>query len=202
MSTPQGSPSASAGESDSAAAIQVSNSYWLVPVLRAVPALAVGLIITFTEDHSARVGLIAFGAFALTSGLITIVGSLRLLLDRVLRGVFLAQGAIAAAAGIAAISLWATGIGVLLLIVTLFTALTGVLELYAGLRSRGITPARDWFTVGGYTAIAAVVFVLIPSDSVLATGLIGVYGMILGVFLVIAGLSLKWATDKPERRTS
>jgi uncharacterized membrane protein HdeD (DUF308 family) len=169
----------------------------MVPVLRAVPAIVVGLVITFTEDHGPRTGLIAFGLFGLVSGAILMVGSLRAITDRVVRGVFITQAAITLIAGTASVLLWEGGIGVLLLIVTVFAALTGVLELYVGLRSRGAAPARDWLTVGSYTAIAAIVFVLIPPDSVLTIGLIGAYAVILGVFLIIAGLSLKWAAEKP-----
>lgn len=195
MSSPQGSP-AQRPPTDGGGA--VARDYWLVPVLRAIPALVVGLIITFLEDHSPRVGLIAFGVFAVISGVVILIGTLRSVTDRVLRGVFIAQATIAALAGTAALVLWQSGIGVLLLIVTVFAALTGVLELYAGLRARPVGPARDWLTVGAYTAVAAIVFVLIPPDSILATGLVGAYGMVLGVFLLIAGLSLKWAADKPE----
>jgi uncharacterized membrane protein HdeD (DUF308 family) len=167
-------------------------------VLRAIPAVVVGIIIAFTEDHSPRVGLISFGVFALVTGIILLGGVKLAPADRVLRGVFIAQGAIAVAAGLAALLLWEAGIGILLLIVTVYAAFTGALEAYAGLRARGSGPSRDWLTVGAYTAVAAVVFVLIPPDPILATGLIGAYGVILGVFLVIAGLSLKWATDKPD----
>jgi uncharacterized membrane protein HdeD (DUF308 family) len=176
----------------------VDLGYWLVPVLRAVPALVVGLVITFSEDHSPRVGLIAFGAFAVVTGVIILAGSLRLIARGAVRGALVTQGVIATVCGIAALALWASGVGVLLLIVTVYTALTGVLEIYAGLRTRGRAPARDWLTVGAYTAAAAIVFVLIPPDSILATGLVGAYGIILGVFLLIAGLSLRWAEEKPE----
>lgn len=177
-------------------------AYWLVPVLRAVPAVAVGLVITFLEDHSSRTGLIAFGAFALATGVVVLIGTIKLLADRVVRGVLIAQGAIAAASGIAALVLWQAGIGVLLFAITVYAALTGVLELYAGLRSRGVAPARDWLTVGAFTAVAAVVFVLIPPDPILTTGLIGAYGVILGVFLMIAGLTLKWDAGKPQQKDS
>ena len=196
MSSTQGSspqPAAPDGVAHGA-----NRSYWLVPVLRAVPAIVVGLGITFTEDHSPRIGLIAFGAFALVTGVIILVGSRRLPQDRVVRGVFVAQGAIAVASGVAAVMLWASGIGVLLLIVTVYAALTGVLELYAGLRLRGAAAARDWLTIGACTAVAAIVFVLTPPDSILVVGLVGAYGIILGVFLLIAGLSLKWAGEKPD----
>jgi hypothetical protein len=47
--------------------------------------------------------------------------------------------------------------------------------------------------VGAFTAIAALVFLLIPPDSLAAVGLLGAYGIVLGVYLAIAGLSLKWA---------
>ncbi|HEU4807923.1 MAG TPA: hypothetical protein VFT01_06635 [Homoserinimonas sp.] len=181
----------------SEAAAVTTGSYWLVPVLRAIPAVVVGLIITFTEDHGPRTGLIAFGVFAVVSGIILFAGSLRMLADRVVRGMFITQATISLIAGAAALVLWGSGIGVLLLIVTVYTALTGALELYSGLRSRGVAPARDWVSVGAYTAVAAIVFVLIPPDSILAIGLIGAYGIILGVFLMIAGLSLKWASGKP-----
>jgi uncharacterized membrane protein HdeD (DUF308 family) len=172
-------------------------AYWVVPVLRAIPALLVGLIVAFTEDHSPRVGLIGFGVFAVVSGAVLLGGSLRTVTDRVVRGALVAESVIALASGTAAVLLWDSGIGVLLFVVTVYAALTGVLELYAGLRARGAAPARDWVSVGAYTAVAAIVFVLIPPDPILATGLIGAYVIVLGVFLVIAGLSLKWAADKP-----
>jgi len=175
----------------------IKPAYWLVLVLRAVPAVVVGLVITFTEDHSPRVGLVAFGVFAVVTGAILLLGTLRTVVDRVIRGVLTTQAIITLAAGIAALLLRGSGIGILLFIVTVFAALTGMLELYAGLRSRGAAPSRDWLAVGAYTAVAALVFVLIPADPILATGLIGAYGIILGVFLLIAGLSLKWGSDKP-----
>ena len=109
----------------------------------------------------------------------------------------IAEAVIALIAGAAALLLVSSGIGVLLFIVTVYAAMAGVLELYAGLRARGAAQARDWVTVGGFTALAAIIFVLIPPDPILATGLIGAYAMVLGVFLVIAGLSLKWAAAKP-----
>lgn len=171
----------------------ISPAYWLVLVLRAIPAIAVGLIITFMEDHSPHVGLISFGVFAVVSGLVLIVGALQTVRDQVVRRMFVGQGVISVITGAAAVALWGSSIGVLLFIVTVYAALTGALELYSGIRSRGVAPARDWVSVGSYTAIAAIVFVLIPPDSILTTGLIGAYAIILGVFLLIAGLSLKWA---------
>ncbi|RIJ52746.1 hypothetical protein DZG03_16720, partial [Clavibacter phaseoli] len=46
-------------------------AYWPVLLLRALPALALAAFITFSSDHSPSLGLVAFGLFAILSGLIT-----------------------------------------------------------------------------------------------------------------------------------
>jgi uncharacterized membrane protein HdeD (DUF308 family) len=175
--------------------------YWRLPLLRAVPALAAGLAITFLQDHSAPVGLLAFGGFALVSGVLISVLTLRAVVDRSIRSVFLVQGVVAAVCGAVAFAVSAgatvteTGLSEFLLLVTVFAAATGFLELYAGLRAKGTVIGRDWVSVGGATAVVAIVFLVIPPDSVLAVGLFGAYGILLGVYLVIAAFSLKWGTQ-------
>jgi uncharacterized membrane protein HdeD (DUF308 family) len=168
-------------------------AYWLVPTLRALPALVLGLVITFTADHSARLGLVLFGLFAVVSGIL-ILGLNRRIGDQVVRRIFLVVGLVAVICGCAALVGNAGGLGLLLFLLTVFAATTGFLELYAGLRTRGrLALSRDWVVVGAFTAIAALVFLIIPPDSLAAVGLLGAYGIVLGVYLAIAGLSLKWA---------
>ena len=43
---------------------QARAPFWPVPIVRAVPAILVGLVITFSADHTALFGLLAFGGFA------------------------------------------------------------------------------------------------------------------------------------------
>ena len=170
-------------------------AYWLVPALRALPALVLGLVITFTADHSARLGLVLFGLFAVVSGIL-ILGLNRRIGDLSLSGDLPRPGLVGVICGCAALVGNAGGLGLLLFLLTVFAATTGFLELYAGLRTRGrLTLSRDWVVVGAFTAIAALVFLLIPPDSLAAVGLLGAYGIVLGVYLAIAGLSLKWATQ-------
>lgn len=180
-------------------------SYWPVPLARAVPAIVVGLVITFSADHTPKLGLIAFGTFAVLTAIVLAWGALRLA-DLVLRGVFFVHAAIALVTGVAALIFHSSGLGLLLFLVTAFFAITGFLELYAALRSRGRNASsRDWLIIGGFTAISALVFLLVPLGSVEAVGLFGTYGILVGLFLTIAGLSLKWAksdaadaVDAPE----
>ena len=63
------------------------------------------------------------------------------------------------------------GLPFLLYLVSVWAAVTGFVELFAGLRARGRTPAaRDWIAVGGFTALLAIVFLLLPPDAVTAVG--------------------------------
>lgn len=189
--------------------------YWPVPIARAVPALIVGLVITFSVDHTALFGLLAFGAFALATGTIIAWGAFRLE-DRALRAVSLAQALAAVIAGAAALVLCATGPGTLFLVVTAFAAVTGFLELYLGLRARGRHPAsREWLPVGVMTALLALAVLLVPADyarpwaavdggvavsgvltsQIIVVGIVGAYAILVGVFLVIGGLSARWAAQ-------
>ena len=177
-----------------ATAQAVTASYWPVPLTRAVVALAVGLAVTFLADHSPRVGLIALGVLGLAGGLvIALLGRGRvsdLTASRMLTG----QGALSALIGAISLTLAFTGAGLgsLLLLATLFAVLTGALELYAGIRTRR-TVGREWITVGAGTIVFALVLLITPLDSIAVVGFIGAYGIILGVYLMIAAFSLKWA---------
>ncbi|WP_308466692.1 hypothetical protein [Rathayibacter soli] len=174
--------------------------YWLVPLGRAIAALIAGAVITFSANHSARLGLTVFGAFAVVAGLVVGVGAL-LLADRVVRPLFLAQGVFGIAAGALSLALGigGGGLGVFLFVVSVWAALTGFSELYAALRIRGrLAAGRDWLVVGAMTAVLAVVFLLIPADAVLAVGLFGAYAVVIGVYLAIGAFSLKWGTAQPQ----
>jgi len=194
-----------------------SARYWPVPLLRAVPALAMGVIITFSPDHSPRIGLLFFGAAALLSGLVLAVGAItRLASDPSSRTLHVVQGAVGIVAGAFALVFSSGGLTALVATVLSWAFVTGALELVTGLRRRGRSPlARDWTTVGALTLVLALAFVLVPPDyarelggieriegvltsSTVLVGLLGAYGALIGVFLVIAGLSLKWQTTSPD----
>ncbi|GAA3729624.1 hypothetical protein GCM10022239_02860 [Leifsonia bigeumensis] len=192
--------------------------YWPVPLARAIPAIVVGLVITFSADHTALFGLVAFGAFAIITGAVIAWGSFRLD-DRMLRGVSLTQAAVSALAGIVALVFCTSGPGALFLVVIAFAAVTGFLELYLGLRGRGRHPAsREWLTLGVMTALLAIAVLIVPADyalpwsaedkgvvvsglltsQIIVVGIIGAYAILVGVFLVIGGLSARWAAqEKP-----
>lgn len=187
---------------------------WYAPLARAVPALVLALVVTFTADHSAPVGLLAFGLFGAASGAVITVFALRAETGTV-RTVQFVQGVITVVAGVVSLVMINGGLPFFLFLVGAFAAVTGALELYLGLRGRGKhSSSRDWSFVGGLTVVLAIVVLLVPpgfvqpftgtngfegqlTASVIVVGALGAYWAILGVYLVIAALSLKWAPEKP-----
>ena len=172
--------------------------YWVVPVVRGLLALVPAAVITFSPNHSPELGLLVFGSWAIISGLVVGALTLRLIDDRGIRSLFLVTAIATVAAGLLAVTV-PGGLPFLLSVVSIWAAVTGFVELYAGLRARRRTSAgRDWIAAGAFTAILALVFLLIPLDAVTAVGLLGGYLVILGVYLLIGGFSLKWATSPAD----
>lgn len=202
--------------SDSVDDAQQRARYWPVPVLRAVPAAVIAMVITFSPNHSAGFGLVLFGVFALVDGAVLAWGSAsRLPGDGRSRRTGVVQAVLSVLAGVAAIACGGLGLPAFISIVVAFAVLTGALELAQGLRARGRSPfARDWTTVGGLTLLLAVAFLVTPPDysqqlggvervtgtldaSIVLVGLLGAYLAIAAVFHLIAGLSHKWGTAAP-----
>jgi len=202
--------------SDSVADAHQRARYWPIPILRAVPAAIVAIVITFSSNHAAGYGLLLFGAFAVVEGVVLGVGSLtRLREDGRSRRTAVAQAVVTVLAGVAGIACNGLGLPAFITIVVAFAVLTGALELTQGIRARRTSPfARDWMTIGGLTLLLAIGFLVTPPDysqqlggieqvsgvldaSIVLVGLLGAYLAITAVFHVIAGLSHKWGTTAP-----
>jgi len=183
---------------------------WVAPLARALPALALGLVITFTAEHSAGFGLICFGVFAVVTGAVLLASALRA--DRAIRGVVLAQGVVTALAGVAALVLRDGGFSALVAVVSGWAILAGALETVDGIRfRRARAAARDWLVTGVLTIVLGLVVLLVPQGyadpyavddkgtvisgtvtaDILLVGIIGAWAVLVGVQLAIAAVSLR-----------
>lgn len=189
---------------------------WLVPLLRALPALVAAAIVTFSPDHSARFGSVVFGGFALATAIVLAGASARSGRGAQ-RTSWLITAVAAAAAGVLALAVGGS-LPFLLVVLSAWAAVSGFVELALGLSARRESiAARDWRFIGALTALFAIVVLVIPPDfaqpwtgpegtsgvvtaSVVTVGAFGAYAAIVGVFHVIAALSLRWAptTAKPD----
>ncbi|MER3390450.1 MAG: hypothetical protein RJQ01_10495 [Microcella sp.] len=190
----------------SAAGRAAPGSPWLAPVLRAAPALIVGLTITFVADHSALVGMVMLGTFGLASAAVLAITGVRMGRGEPMRQLHRGLAIIAGIAGLLALAVVATsataGLGMLVLLVGGYAVLAGGLELVWGIRHRQRSPlARDAIVIGVGTLALAVVLAFV-GDPVSAVGFFGAYAVVLGVFLVIAGLSARWSSPAKESPAS
>lgn len=203
----------------------VATRYWLLSIGRALIAAVAAVVITFSSDHSATVGLTVFGAFAVATGIaMGAWGFHALAADGVAKWTFFVQWVVTALVGGVALvfALTTAALPWLYGTVISWAVITGALELYSGIRARRsavLAPAaRDWMTVGALTILLAVAYLLVPpgmnqqlggleniegqlTASVMIVGLFGAYAAIVAVFLFIGGLSLKWGAD-PGRAPS
>ena len=196
-------------ESDAGASPRAHDRYWLVLGARALVALVIGLVVTFSSDHSAGFGHASFGALALALGAVAMAGAIALQtgIDRAL---FAVNGILGIVAGLVSLFTPASGAAFFFFLVSGWAVITGFLELYLGIRSRRMTAvARDWIFAGGLSVLLAVVVLLVPANftqsftgpdqvertltgTIVVVGAIGAYAAVLGVYLVIAALSLRW----------
>jgi uncharacterized membrane protein HdeD (DUF308 family) len=192
----------------------------MLTAARAVPALVLGLAITFTGGHSAAFGLVAFGVFGVVAGTLLFGGAL-LALERGVRGTFVVQAVVTIAAGVTALVSPAavTGGGdviALVGIVSAFGILSGALELVTGLRARRTERgARDWILTGALTLALGLAFLVVPpgyreslggiervtgtlTAPVVLVGLLGAWGIVVGVLQGISAVSLRTPVEPEE----
>ncbi|MFN3708342.1 hypothetical protein [Microcella sp.] len=191
-------------DSDTENGERASTPAWLAPIARAIPAIVVGLVITFTPDHSATMGLISLGVFGAVTAVVLVLTTLRLAASEPVRSLHRGLSVITAVVAAASFALVAGLEGNLLpfLLLTLgaYGVFAGAYEIVWGLRHRGVTPlARDGITVGAGTIILALILVAV-GDSVSAVGFFGAYAVIVGVYLIIAGFSAKWAATSAKEQ--
>lgn len=178
-----------------------------VQLVRALFAAAAAVMITFSPDHSAAVGLSVFSGFAFVTAFVLALAA-GLVLPSGQRWSYIQMAAAGVLAGMATgIPAWRTD-DLFFVVVIAWAALTGFIELLSGIRARRTHDpiARDSITIGALTLLLAVLLLLVPpglsqaysiegagdfwlTGIIVGVGLFGGYAAILAVFLGIAGLS-------------
>jgi len=190
---------------------------WVVVIARAIPAVVAAIVITFTADHSATLGFVVFGGFGILSGSAVLARAMWAPGAGAARIPLAIAGGVSVLAGLAGLMLSSSGIATLVALLVGWSAITGLIELATGILQRRSHPeARDWRFAGAITAAFAAVVLIVPpgfsqrftgpdeveralTASVIVVGAFGAYAAILGVFQIIAGLSVKWAANPSER---
>lgn len=184
-----------------------------VQLARAFFAAIAAIMITFTGDHSAEVGLAVFGGWAIATALVHLL-SAWLVYPSGSRGLPIGLGALTLVAGMIAGLPPLRSVTLFFVLVIAWAFLTGLVELIVGIRRRGRDEnARDGILIGAITLLLAVGLLLVnPAYSleyaikgagefeltgiIIGVGIFGGYAAIVAVFLGIAGFSPRRPTPE------
>lgn len=167
----------------------------LLFVLWSLPLAAVGIFVTFSVNHAPTVGLIGLLVVALGTAITRIAAVFALSNStRVWRW---ANGSAALASlivsGLAAAVLVAgPSLGTLTLLVATWAAVVAVCDILLSLNSTQPAVIRDFRVLALAGGALAVIEGALPLTSVYAVGILGAYGIVTCVYLVIAGLTLRF----------
>lgn len=192
-----------------------------IQLARALFAAIAAIMITFSPDHSAVVGLSVFSGFAIATALVLLLG-VWLAYPKGRRWPWLLTGSVTALAGMAAgMYPFRTVLGFFVIMVS-WALVAGLMESMSGwwmLRhdvKRGDMPrseARDAIVVGALGVVLGVALLLVPAGYalpytiaeadqtfvltgiIIGVGIFGGYAAIVAVYLGIAGFSPR--TDGP-----
>lgn len=183
-----------------------------IQLLRALFAAVAALMITFSSDHSAAVGLSVFSGFAITTAFVLAIGAW-LAAPAGRRWPLVLLAAVSVGAGMTAgIPAWRND-DVFFAVVVSWALLSGLIELIAGIRGRREDDplSRDAILIGALGILLGVALLLIPSGFaveytvedagtflltgiILGVGIFGGYAALTAVFLGIAGFTPSRAT--------
>ncbi len=179
---------ASMGSAPGAPAAGVpAGSRWGV-ILGGIVAILFGLVILAWPGITLRALLLVFGIFAIAAGVFAILGGLRAEETR-RRWLHLAEGVVAALAGIVALAWPGITARALLYLIAAWAIVTGIMEMAGALRTR-LASMPEWvLLVSGVISVVFGILLLVwPRLGLLGlVWLIGIYAIVYGIIhLVLA----------------
>lgn len=179
-----------------------------VQLARALFAALAAVMITFSPDHSAEIGLAVFSGFAIATGLVQLLACW-LVYPAGTRTLPMLLGILTGFAGLISGLPPLRTVTLFFVVIIAWALITGIVELIGGVRARraGDPAGRDGVLVGVVTVVLGIGLLLVnPAYSLeyfiaeagrsytltgitIGVGLFGGYCAVVGVFLGIAGFS-------------
>ncbi len=158
-----------------------AGSKWSV-ILRGIVAILFGLIILAWPGITLRALILVFGVFAIAAGVFAILSGLRAE-GRRDRWLHLAEGVVAALAGIVALGWPAITAFALLYIIAAWAIVTGVMEMVGAFQTR-LAATSEWMLMasGIISVVFGILLLVWPHLGLLAlVWLIGIYAIVYGI---------------------
>jgi uncharacterized membrane protein HdeD (DUF308 family) len=166
--------------------------HWWAFLVRGLCAIAFGVLTWVWPDITVRVVMVAFGAFALANGVLSISKAVDSWDEKDDRWLFVLEGFLGI--GIAIITFFApkvTAVG-LLFYIAAWTLAMGVMEIVIAIRLRKEIEGEFWLFLAGLVSVAfAVLLMLFPGTGILGIiWMLAAYAVVFGILLVILALRL------------
>ena len=159
---------------------------------RAVIAAALAAVVTFSPDHTARMGLLVLGGYLLVQAVVLGVGTPVLARTRLGRVLVVARAIASLAGGLVALSALDQGVGALRPLEAVVFGVVGALEIVGGLLGGERSElAGDAVVVGGLQVLVGVLLVILNPDALFAVGVLSAWGAVVAVYLGISAANLR-----------
>lgn len=173
-------------------------------IIESIPTLLAAAAVTFSGYHGAFVGIVVFIAYAALVTAALLVKALWTPMRGLTRNLVIVQAIALSITGIIAAIVASPNLTNLVIILSIWLAISGAIELYLGYREtdRGVT--RDYLFLGALSAILAVIIAVIRMNDVYVVGLFGAYLAVRGVYEIIGGLSMRTtnSSSKTPKKTA
>jgi uncharacterized membrane protein HdeD (DUF308 family) len=171
---------------------------WWVFVLRGIVAILFGVLAFVRPGITLEALVLLFAFWALFDGVLALIGSVGAAEAHEPWWPFVVMGLLGIAAGLVTLRWPGITALALLLIIAYWSIFRGVLEIIAAVRLRDLIQGEWAYIIGGLASIVfGVLLIIYPGPGLLSViWLIGIYAVIFGIALVMAGFRLRGLAEE------
>ncbi len=167
--------------------------WWWTFILRGVLAILFGVIAFISPPATIAALVLLFGAWALVDGVFHIAGAMQHRTMERSWWLTVLEGVISIAVGLLALAFPDIAAASLLLLISAWSIVTGVIEIVLAIRLREQITGELWLAIGGILSIVfGVLLFLFPAAGALTiVWIIGAFAIVFGISLIILGWRLR-----------
>jgi uncharacterized membrane protein HdeD (DUF308 family) len=178
-------------------AVELSR-YWWAFILRGVLAIAFGIIAFVAPPVTIAALVLLFGAWALVDGVFHIAGAIQ---DRARNRSFwlaILEGVVSVIAGVLALLFPDLAAASLLLLISAWSIVTGIVEVFLAIGLREQISGELWLAIGGILSIlfGVLLFLFPVSGAITIVWIIGAFAIAFGVSMIALGWRLRGVHER------
>jgi uncharacterized membrane protein HdeD (DUF308 family) len=183
-----------------AVAIEMARWWWSF-ILRGVLAIAFGVMAFALPGLTLDVLILLFGAWMFVDGVFNIIAVIQGRERERSWWLGVLEGIAGIVAGLIALVLPDVAAGALLVLISAWAIVTGIIEIIAAIRLREQITGEVWLALAGVASIAfgLLLFLFPVTGALTILWLIGGYAIVFGVMLILLGWRLRGVNEMAKR---